>query len=1179
MSFGSGMSRQQQERQSQLKPPPEAPMERTDEIGSIVEAIKNPWSIITGDTKNNRLLTYYTQLREQNNRLYDKIQFSTSPSKTNADMEKLGFKKYYFTVAGGVGGGMLPEFPLPIPLLNPPPILPSDQELQEIRNQISRMEQYINDEIQKLPDTTPTPTPTTTEPQSAEYFFSKSRIDEILKNPNSTTADLNAAIELFNNIEDLENIKIRTTSVPTVQTGTSVPTRQITQEDYSDYKNPNSSSSSSSSSSVSMTMTPTPLIRKPPTFLQTTINPLEYKQVLQLSTKKNKNKKGVNITVLKRILQRLIADRRGLIPLLIDDLQSVINQPAFSTMNQPNPTKKALVKQKTSNSKIKTAIIDRVLAFNEELQQTILNIITFYYSNTVDDFTTDNVIDEIMNTTDMVNLSKFYKALLKAIKDSIKKLNYPEWFYNLFQPIPIDLVIEDVPMAPSIRDSYNSLLPILIQPMLKIGMSPTTAQELALKIIESKALQELTYIYENADWQGTIDQLIKKTIEDVNDAIDKESAGFKLNPVLLFELMYEISKEIKKQLPKSYIAKLIGVVDLTQQIITETPIQDLEIKLPSLTVEEFQEVLQEDKKNDFVNIGGKIRIKVRNLDRINIPPIITNFMNKIKIGKKKRTIDYDFIMHFDDPDEPSQNDDPEDPDDDPDYGDYGDDPDDPDEPDQDVVFDIFYRGQNRTIKLKTLILALLGIGTTITTIYKVIKRILKMEEHNIIEDYKNSDNIEETMPDLDRYKLAYLQVAQAYLKAQEDGKDEATLQKYRNQLLELKTIIDKITQNSPVPISDIKTPDMTGGKPNLENYKNSYTQLNQQYITAQKEGKDEATLQKYRTQLTDLKNIIDKATQDAPAPKTGYGLPDLDRYKKAYDDLNQVYIKAIESGKDEATLQKYKSQLLELQNIINKLGESIGTTGETPDSIVNFNSELETGTDEGMLRATVIDPNEVQLFLNTNKVAKEQQKMFNNFSKVAPGHGLGDYQYNGLARFNKREEDLRFQNKVMPSYNPQIGYIEKPYINKSVDNLELTHRRNKNQPIMIDTIQNEFGHVQFEVDGNRGNNLMGNHFTRTIPNSNITRDNENEYSIYDPELVLSRYRMKGTKILENRMNGYDYGLPNEKPSTQSNILISDRLTGYDYTPLMRNDIFNQQKVKIVKNNIDTFNQRIVSSRH
>ena len=73
--------------------------------------------------------------------------------------------------------------------------------------------------------------------------------------------------------------------------------------------------------------------------------------------------------------------------------------------------------------------------------------------------------------------------------------------------------------------------------------------------------------------------------------------------------------------------------------------------------------------------------------------------------------------------------------------------------------------------------------------------------------------------------------------------------------------------------------------------------------------------------------------------------------------------------------------------------------------------------------------------------------------------------------------------------------------------------------------------------------------------------------------------MKGTKILEPRMNGYDYGLPNEKPSTQSNILISDRLTGYDYTPLMRNDIFNQQKVKVVKNNIDTFNQRVVSSRH
>jgi hypothetical protein len=616
-------------------------------------------------------------------------------------------------------------------------------------------------------------------------------------------------------------------------------------------------------------------------------------------------------------------------------------------------------------------------------------------------------------------------------------------------------------------------------------------------------------------------------------------------------------------------------------------------------------------------------------------------MNKIREKNKKQKEDYDFIMRFDDLDEPYQNDDP-DPDDDPDdpdYGDYGDDPDDPDDEPEDVVFDIFFRGRNRTIKLKTLILALLGIGTTITTIYKIIKRILAMEEHKIIEDNKyNNNNIEDKMPDLERYKLAYLQLAQQYLKAQEEGKDEATLQKYRSQLLQLKTIIDKITQNAPIPVTDIKIPEMGAGLPNLENYKNSYTQLNQQYLNAQKEGKDETTLQKYRTQLTDLKNLIDKITQDSPAPKTGYGLPDLDKYKKSYDDLNQEYIKAIESGKDQVTLDKYKAQLLELQNIISKLKQEPPKTGlglpdlarykkayddlyqqylnaqkegkdqvtldkykaqllelqniiinlggtveeeEAPDSIVSFNPELETieGSGDGMLRAEIEDPNEVKLFLSTTKVAKEQQKMFNNFSKVSPGHGLGDYRYNGLARFNKREENLRYQNKINPSYNPQIGYVGKAKVSPSVDKLELTHRRNKNQPMMIPVIQGDFGRVQFEVDGNRGNDLMSNHFTRDIPNSNITRDNENSYSIYDPELALSRYRMKGTRILEPRMNGYDYAVPGASPSTQSNILISDRLTGYNFTPLMRDDVFNQQKVKIVKNNIDTFNQRITSSRH
>ena len=890
MSFGSGQSRGR-------KPYEIPPMQRTNEITGIIEKINNPSSIFTQDTANNRLIEYYNQLKKQNNEEYDKIQYSTTPSKTNDEMKALGFIKYIDILQAGGGGGGLGGGPLPN-LFGPlPAYVPSDQELQEMRTRIFRMQQYQRQQQQPT-ETTPTETKTPTtettiDPQrSAEWFFAKTRIAEILKNPDATPEELNTAIELFNNIQDLEDIKIR------------IPTRQITAEDYSDYKAP--STSSSSTSNISMTMTPTPLIRKTPTFLQTTINPLEYKQILQLSTKGNKNKKGINITVLKRILQRLIADQRGLIPLLIDDLQSVINQPAFSTFNQPKQEKKPLVKKKTSNSKIKTAIIDRVLAFNEELQQTILNIITFYYPNTVSDFTTDNVIDEIMNTSDMINLSKFYKALLKAIKDSIKKLNYPEWFYNLFQPIPMDVTVPDVEMAPSIRDATEQLLPMLINPMINMGIPPVNAQEWALKIIESQALQELKYIYETGDWQGTVDELTLKTVREVGAVVNEIAKVRKLDPMMALTIIYKITKEITKQGQKSYITKIKGVRNLAGQIINEAPRQQLiELKTPSITIEEFKEAFQEDFKNDVVNIGGTFRVGVRNLDRMNIPPIIRRGINKIKrLTEKKQPVDYfDYKYNADDKYYGYGGDPDDDPDDEPDYGDYGDDFDDedipdmrdiypnapdpdPDDPNGEPELDIFFRGRNRNIKIKTLVLALLALGVTATTIYKVIKRILAMEQYKLIEDNKtednkNSNNIENKMPDLATYKLAYLQVAQAYLQAQEDGKDEATLQKYRNQLIELKNIIDKLTATEIYA---------TGPNPGDPGY---------------------------------------NGTTDTPGT------------------------------------------------------EQTPVTGETPDSIVDFNPELETieGSGDSMLRAEVEDPNEVKLFLNTNRVAKEQQKMFNNFSR------------------------------------------------------------------------------------------------------------------------------------------------------------------------------------------------------
>jgi gamma-glutamyl-gamma-aminobutyrate hydrolase PuuD len=66
MSFGSGMSRQQ----TPIKAPP---MQRTDQWGSILEAINNPSVLITGNTANSKIIEYYNQLKKENNAEYDKF--------------------------------------------------------------------------------------------------------------------------------------------------------------------------------------------------------------------------------------------------------------------------------------------------------------------------------------------------------------------------------------------------------------------------------------------------------------------------------------------------------------------------------------------------------------------------------------------------------------------------------------------------------------------------------------------------------------------------------------------------------------------------------------------------------------------------------------------------------------------------------------------------------------------------------------------------------------------------------------------------------------------------------------------------------------------------------------------------------------------------------------------------
>ena len=254
------------------------------------------------------------------------------------------------------------------------------------------------------------------------------------------------------------------------------------------------------------------------------------------------------------------------------------------------------------------------------------------------------------------------------------------------------------------------------------------------------------------------------------------------------------------------------------------------------------------------------------------------------------------------------------------------------------------------------------------------------------------------------------------------------------------------------------------------------------------------------------------------------------------------------------------------------------------DATVDFNkinTEIDTADLEGVgtERASVVDPAEVSLFLNSDAEARREQQLFDNFSRVAPGNGLGSMQSNLLRQQNFKTDSKQYSHTLAsaPKYNPTLGReYQSPHVVESQASLEIKNRRNAAQPYFINAIQNNFGKIPWEEDGFRANKLLSGHFTPERVSSSNYRAWDNEFSIEHPELELSRYKFKPTSIPELRNDGYSFGLHHNKPSTQGNILYGNRETGYDFQPLMRDDKWGSKST--VKSSIDVSSHRIISSR-
>ena len=230
-------------------------------------------------------------------------------------------------------------------------------------------------------------------------------------------------------------------------------------------------------------------------------------------------------------------------------------------------------------------------------------------------------------------------------------------------------------------------------------------------------------------------------------------------------------------------------------------------------------------------------------------------------------------------------------------------------------------------------------------------------------------------------------------------------------------------------------------------------------------------------------------------------------------------------------------------------GGSGGGMPTDPDHTTFVDYEAVRGTDEseGLLRAEGIDPAEANLFLNTGKQARAQQRMWDSFSMVEPGHSLGSLGFNTIAQHNKQMYDKRFSKNFKIEQKPTIvrAYKADP----------------KMQPRMVPIYQNDYGEVQFEDDTPQSDYQRRNQLTDERLHTDRWREYENANNIYQPEGRLMNYRREPVMIPEIRTHGYDRYLPKERPSRNGGVVYKDSRGLYNYSGgTMPNDNFNKNEI-------------------
>ena len=355
----------------------------------------------------------------------------------------------------------------------------------------------------------------------------------------------------------------------------------------------------------------------------------------------------------------------------------------------------------------------------------------------------------------------------------------------------------------------------------------------------------------------------------------------------------------------------------------------------------------------------------------------------------------------------------------------------------------------------------------------------------------------ESIEEADNSQIELEQAIQAYSNAQKSGASQDILNKLILHIQELRSYY--ITKRKQAPtMSESKTYLRTDQfrkevfpKTPEQTRKFNELQRLEQFLTVHVNPNDEGNmaLKEYHEYIDN----IDEGLMGASTNPMTYYQSRIDAIK------NRLLAHQIDPN--------IMKQLEEEESVIN-----IDETGDDPETNVTIpgSGVIEDVPDIGTLpgRADLIMGGEANKIVQTKSEVDEEDRLWREYSLVRPGHGNGGVNINSLFKHSINDERLRFNNLRPPTRtHPEI-------------NIRKTITTDRTAPAT--GIRKNIYHLNnpFLPIGHNGNEQF--QFTPERLHTPGWGEYENSNNTYQPELVLSKYTARPTRIIQMRNDGLQF---------------------------------------------------------